>query len=153
MRNNKNSVYSLIKKFKAKYPLTIAWRIKAHSRVVERYLNPGEDVIYAFAGQKGPSWYEIFFSCVVVLTNKRILVATKRFWFGHFFLAITPDMFNDLDIKTGMIWSKIYIDTIKEVLELSNIDIRATDEIETAISEQMMKEKKKYGRRAVAAGQ
>ncbi len=152
MNKNKNTVYSEIKKFKAKYPMTIAWRLKAHSRVIERHLNPGEEVLYAFAAQKGPAFYEIFFSCVVVLTNKRILVATKRFWFGYFFIAITPDMFNDLDIKAGIIWSKIYIDTVKEVLQLSNIDIRATDEIETAITEQMMKEKQKYGR-ANAKGQ
>ena len=39
---------------------------------------------------------------------------------------------------------KIYIDTIKEIVKLSNIQQEALDEIETIISEYMMQEKKRY---------
>lgn len=136
-------VYGKLKEFKSKYPSTIAWRLKAHSKVVEKHLNPGEVVNYAFAAQKGYSSMDIFSTFVVVLTNKRILLAQKRIFFGYTFLAITPDMFNDLTVNSGMIWGKVYIDTIKETAILSNISKQAMDDIETQITEYMMEEKRK----------
>ena len=137
-------VYEKIKEFKAKYPSTIAWRLKAHSKVVEKYLNPGEEVRFAFPAQKGFSSMDIFSTFIVVLTNKRILLAQKRVLWGYTYLAITPDMFNDLTVSSGIIWGKLYIDTVKETVMLSNIDKRAMDDIETEITEYMMVEKKKY---------
>lgn len=137
-------VYEKIKEFKAKYASTIAWRLKAHSKVVEKYLNPGEEVRFAFPAQKGFSSMDIFSTFIVVLTNKRILLAQKRVLWGYTYLAITPDMFNDLTVSSGIIWGKLYIDTVKETVMLSNIDKRAMDDIETEITEYMMVEKKKY---------
>ena len=133
------------KEFKRRYPATIAWRISAHAKVIETHLNPGEEVQYIFAGQKNDNPLDIITSCVVALTNKRILIGQKRLIFGYFFTAITPDMFNDLKVKSGIIWGKIYIDTVKEFIPLSNIQNDALDEIETNITEYMMEEKKKYG--------
>ena len=137
-------VYDKVKEFKDKYPATIAWRIKAHSKVIEKYLNPGEEVMYAFPAQKGNSSMDIFSTFIVVLTNKRILLAQKRVLFGYTYLAITPDMFNDLTVSSGIIWGKIYIDTVKETVMLSNISKSAMDDIETQITEYMMAEKQKY---------
>ncbi len=133
------------KEFKRRYPATIAWRISAHAKVIETHLNPGEEVQYIFAGQKNDNPLDIITSCVVALTNKRILIGQKRLIFGYFFTAITPDMFNDIKVKSGIIWGKIYIDTVKEFIPLSNIQNDALDEIETNITEYMMEEKKKYG--------
>ena len=59
-------------------------------------------------------------------------------------MAITPDMFNDLTVSTGLIWGKVFIDTVKETVILSNISKDAIDDIETQITEYMMEEKKKY---------
>lgn len=140
------SVYQKIKEFKTKYPSTIAWRLKAHSKVIEKYLNPGETVNFIFAAQKGYSSFDIFSTFVIALTNKRILLAQKRVLFGYTYLAITPDMFNDLTVESGLIWSKVYIDTIKETVVLSNVSKAATDEIETQITEYMMAEKQKYNK-------
>ena len=137
-------VYEKIKEFKAKYPATVAWRLKAHSKVVEKYLNPGEEVRFAFPAQKGNSSIDIFSTFIVVLTNKRILLAQKRVLWGYTYLAITPDMFNDLTVSSGIIWGKLYIDTVKETVMLSNIAKGAMDDIETEITEYMMEEKKKY---------
>lgn len=139
-----NTAYTKIMEYSKKYPGTIAWRKKAHSKVIEKHLNPGEEVLYAFCCQKGLSSLEIFNTYAVVLTNKRILIAQKRVLFGYLFLAITPDMFNDLTIKTGIIWGKVCLDTVKEVVVLSNISKESVSEIETAITEYMMREKKKY---------
>lgn len=138
------SVYEKVKEFKLKYPSTVAWRLKAHSKVIEKHLNPGEEVNYAFVAQKGYSSFDIFSTFIIVLTNKRILLAQKRVLFGYVFLAITPDMFNDLTVNTGIFWGKVNIDTIKETVILSNISKGAVDEIETEITEYMMAEKKKY---------
>ena len=53
-------------------------------------------------------------------------------------------MFNDLKIASGIIWGKVYIDTVKEFITLSNISKEALLEIETEVSSYMMEEKKKY---------
>ena len=136
--------YEFVKEFKKKYPLTIAFRLKKHCKIIERHLNPDERVIYAFPAQKNASSFEIFYTNVVALTNKRILIATKRVLWGYFFVTITPDMFNDLTIRKGLLFGSVIIDTLNERVTLSNIDPNALDEIETIISEYMMEEKKKY---------
>ena len=46
------NVYEKVKEFHSKYPNTVAWRLKKHSAVVEHYINPDEEVLYAFCGQK-----------------------------------------------------------------------------------------------------
>ena len=137
-------VYEKVKEFKEKYPSTVAWRLKQHSKVIEKYLNPGEEVNFVFAAQRGYSSFDIFSTFVVALTNKRILIAQKRLLFGYTYVAITPDMFNDLTVSTGIIWGKVHIDTVKETVILSNISKAAMDDIETQITEYMMEEKKKY---------
>lgn len=139
-----SEVYKKVKDFKKHYPFTVAWRLKAHSKIIDLHLNPGETITYAFAAQKNDTPFDIITTYVVALTNKRIILAQKRLLFGYFFTAITPDMFNDLSVKMGIFWGKIYIDTIKEFVPLSNIQREALPEIETCITEYMMREKKKY---------
>ena len=46
--------------------------------------------------------------------------------------------------NNGLIWGDVIIDTVKEKVHLSNIDPKGLIEIETVITEFMMKEKKKY---------
>lgn len=137
--------YEMVKRFREKYPSTVAFRIAKHCEVIDRHLNPGEEVIYAFAAQKNDTFFQIFNTNVVALTNKRIMIATKRVIWGYFFVSITPDMFNDLTIYRGILWGNVTIDTIKEEVILSNISPKALPEIESIITEYMMEEKKKYG--------
>jgi len=144
VNNMVSIVYDQVKKFKEKYPLTVAWRLKKHCDVVEMHLNPDEKVEYAFVAQKNDNPLDIITTAAIVLTNKRILIGQKRLLFGYFYTAITPDMFNDLSLKMGIIWGKVYIDTIKEVIKLSNLQREALPEIETAITEYMIREKQKY---------
>ena len=138
-----NVVYKKVKEFKRKFPMTIGWRLRANSKVIEQFLNPGEEVLYAFAAQKNDNPLDIVTTCVVTLTNKRILIGQKRVLFGFLYTSITPDMFNDLKIRMGLIWGKVILDTINELVILTNIQKEALDEIETHISEYMMKEKQK----------
>ena len=138
------SVYEQVLKFKEKYPMTIGWRLKKNAMVVEKHLNPGEKALYSFIAQKNNNPFHILDSAVVTLTNERILIGRKRVVFGYFLNSITPDMFNDLKVISGIIWGKIYIDTIKEFVYLSNISKDALPEIESMISSYMMQEKKKY---------
>ena len=142
----KSLVYQKAKEFKQKFPMTISWRLKAHSKVIEDHLNPGEVVNYAFAAQKNANPFDIITTYVVVLTNKRILLGQKRLLFGYFFKAITPDMFNDITVSMGLIWGRVTIDTVNEQVYLSNIQREALDDIETAVTEYMMREKKKYAK-------
>lgn len=137
------SVFEEVKKFKAKYPMSIAWRLKKNAKVVEIHLNPDEKILYVFAAQKNNNPFDITSTAVVALTNKRLLIGRKRVVFGYFLDSVTPDLFNDLKVLSGVIWSKIHIDTVKEFITLSNIDKKALPEIETMISSYMMNEKKK----------
>lgn len=138
-----NDIYEKAKIYKRKYPGTVCWRLKAHSKVIEKHLNPGETVKFVFAAQKNEKSYHIFSTYLVVLTNKRVLLAQKRVLFGYLFLAITPDMFNDITVKSGIIWGKVVMDTVKEIVFLSNVSKKALPRIETEITEYMMREKKK----------
>lgn len=139
-----NKCYELVREFKRKYPLTISFRLKKHCDVIEKHLNPGEEVLYAFAAQKNFSVFEIFYTNVVALTNKRIIIATKRVLWGYFLVTITPDMFNDLTVRKGLIFGNILLDTVNEKVVLSNIDPKALDEIETTFSEYLINERKKH---------
>lgn len=141
---NQNDVYNKVKEFKRKYPRTIAWRLKKNSKVVQMHLNPGEKVLYAFCGQKNDNPLDIITTCVIAVTNKRLVIGQKRVVFGYFYYSITPDLYNDLQVRNGLIWGDVIIDTVKEKVHLSNIDPKGLIEIETVITEFMMKEKKKY---------
>ncbi len=142
--NHKNEVYNKVKEFTHRHPGTLAWRTKAHSRIAERHLNDDEEVLYAFAAQKGPSALDVISTYVVVVTNRRLVLAQKRLLFGYFYYSITPDMFNDFTIKMGLIWGRAIIDTIKEKVVLSNLSKSSLAEIETVITKYMMQKKREY---------
>lgn len=128
-----------------KFPMTVAWRVKQHCRVIDKHLNPDEKILYIFAGQKNDRAVDIFNTYVIAFTNKRIILATKRVVFGYFFKSVTPDMYNDLTVHRGLIWGSIILDTVKEVITITNIDVKALDEIETNITEIMLNQKKEFG--------
>ena len=141
------TVYEKVKEFKSRFPKTVAFRVKKHSEVVERHLNPSEEVLFAFCGQKNKESLIFINSCVVALTNKRIIIGQKRLLWGYFFTAITPDMYNDLKVRKNLIWSDVEIDTVKENVYISNLDPMGAVEIETVITGFMMEAKKKYGKK------
>lgn len=137
-------IYKKIKDFKRRYPSTISWRLKAHSKVAAEHINNDEEVLYAFCAQKLPSVFNVTSTYAIVLTDKRILLAQKRLIFGYFYYTITPDMFNDLTLKMGLLWGKVIIDTVKETVSLTFISKAALREIETVLSKYMMQEKRQY---------
>lgn len=137
-------VYQKVMEYKRRYSGGIYWRLGKHAAVIEKHLNPGEEVLYAFPAQKNESHKDIFNTCILALTNKRILIGQSRLFVGYALTSITPDLFNDLEVYQGLIWGIITIDTVKELVNLSNIDKKALPEIETNITEFMMEEKKKY---------
>lgn len=140
-------IYDYVKEFKSKYPGGIGWRLEKHANVIEDYLNPGEEVKYAFYGQKNDKWYDILSTCVVVITNKRLLMGRKRMLWGSLYSQITPDLYNDMQVYRGLAFGKITIDTIKETVVITNLSKKALPEIETEISEFMINAKLKYKKR------
>ncbi len=138
-------VYKLVIGFMNRFKGTIAFRLKAHSMVLQKHLNDDEKVLYVFAGQKNNNSIAMPNTFIVALTDKRLLFARKRLLFGYFLYSITPDMFNDLKVNSGLIWGKIKIDTVKEYSVISNVSKAALSDIETNITEYMLQEKKKYG--------
>lgn len=141
-------VNSLAQRFKNKYFGTIAFRVIQHSSVVQQHLNPGERIYYVFCGQNGFSNKEIFSTCVVALTNERIIVATKRLLFGYDLTTVTPNLFNDLKVQSGLLFGKLIIDTAREKIIISNLAKSSLREVETAISTYIDKYKnnKKMGK-------
>lgn len=146
MKKNNSSVYEMVYEFKKKYSMSVAWRLPKHSKIVEKHLNPDEHVLYAFPAQKNNNPLDITSTAVIALTDKRILIGRKRVLFGYFLDSITPEMFNDLKVLSGIIWGKIHIDTVNELVTLSNIDQDALPEIETMITSYMMKQKQNINR-------
>ena len=136
------NIYEKAKAFKKKYPMTIAWRIKKNAKIIEKYLRPNEEVLYVFAAQKNNNPFDIFTTAVLALTSERLIIGRKRVVFGYFFDSITPDLFNDLKVLSGVIWGKIHIDTVKEYITLSNLDKGALPEIEKMIGTYMSEQNK-----------
>ena len=44
-----NFIYRNAKGFRRKHPLTIAFRLRAHSKILAKHLNPGEKIRFVFA--------------------------------------------------------------------------------------------------------
>ena len=142
--NNKvtfEEIYGRTTDFLRKYPFTITWRIRQHSKVIAKHINPGENIYYIFPAQKNPNVFNIFSTCLIALTDKRLLIAQKNILWGYKLTSITPDMFNDFEVFKGLIFGKIDIDTVKELIRLSDIDPRALTDIETNLSEYLLKVK------------
>lgn len=137
--DNKKILEEQLARFKSKYPLTIGWRLNKNSRVLLEHLHDDEVIKYAFYAQKNKSSLDVTSTGIVAVTNKRLLIARDRVVIGYFFDSITPEMFNDLKVRSGIIWGKIIIDTIKEIVILSNISKSALVEIEEEITSAMMK--------------
>ena len=136
--NNEEILRTQLSNFKRKYPLTIGWRLKKHSRVLLEHLHDDEVIRYAFYAQKNKSSLDVTSSGIVAVTNKRLVIARDRVVFGYFFDSITADMFNDLKLRSGVIWGKVIIDTVSELVILSNISKSALPEIEEEVTSAML---------------
>ena len=121
--------------------MTIANCLKRHSIVAASIIDEDEMICYAFCGQKNDTHGMIFDTCVVVVTDKRLIIGQKRLLWGYQVTTITPKLFNDLKIKSGLIFGKVEIDTVKEHLFVSNLDKKSLDEIETNVNGIMLKAK------------
>ncbi len=140
----KDEVYQSCKSFMKKYPKTIAWRIKKHSEVVQEHINDDEVVLYSFAGQKNSNFLQPFFTTVVVFTNKRMLLGKKRYLGRYYYTSITPDMLNDFELRTNILYGAVEIDTVKEHFTIGCLDKKSLPSIEDALSKYMVNEKLKY---------
>lgn len=137
-------VYKSCKSFLKKYPMTIAWRVKKHSSVVQQHINDDEVVLFSFAGQKNSNLLQPFFTTVVVFTNKRMLLGRKRYLGRSFYTSITPDMLNDFELRTNILYGLVEIDTVKEHFSIGCLDKSSLPAIEDALSKYMVNEKLKY---------
>ena len=135
--------YNLVCRFKRKYPMTVAHFLKRHSKVAQSIVDKDEQIFYAFCGQKNDSYMVLFDSCVVIVTNKRLIIGQKRLLWGYQITTVTPELFNDLKIYSGLLYGKIEIDTVKEVIYVSNLDKKSLDEIENNVNSIMLKNKRK----------
>lgn len=136
--DNKKILEEQLASFKSKYPLTIGWRLKKHSKLLLEHLHDDEVIRYAFYAQKNNSSLDVTSTGIIAVTNKRLVIARDRVVIGYFFDSITADMFNDLKVRSGIIWGKIIIDTINELVILSNISKSALQEIEEEVTSAML---------------
>ena len=141
-----DEIYSRANEFLRKYPLNIAWRIRQHCKVLANHINDDEEIFFILPAQRNTSSFDIFCTVILAFTNKRILMAQKNVLWGYSLFSITPDMFNDFEVYKGLIFGKVDIDTVKEVVKLSNIDPKALVEVETNLSEYLLKIKPGYSK-------
>ena len=135
--------YNLVCRFKRKYPMTVANFLKRHAKVAESIVDKDEEILYAFCGQKNDSLSVLFDTCVVIVTNKRIIIGQKRLLWGYQLTTVIPEFFNDLKLYSGLFWGTVEIDTVKEVIYISNVDKKSLDEIETNVNKIMLENKRR----------
>ena len=140
----KKTVLQCVMEFKKRYPTTIMWRVKKHCDVIEKHIGKNEKVLYAFAAQMNDHPLEIFDTAVCCVTSNRIIIAQDQILYGYTLSSITPEMYNDLQVFSGIFWGKITIDTVKEVIHFSNFTKRALPEIESVVTMYMLEAKKLY---------
>lgn len=143
----KQSSYELLKKFTNKFSGSVAWRVKKHCKIIDMHLNPNETINFIFAGQLDIKPLSLFNTGVIAVTNERLIIAQKKLIVGYKFSSITPDLYNDLTVKSGIIWGTIMIDTVREQVYISDLDKEALPEIETEITMFMQEAKKKYAKK------
>ena len=136
--NNEEILREQLSSFRRKYPLTVGWRLRKHSKILLEHLHDDEVIRYAFYAQKNKSSLDVTSSGIIAVTNKRLVIARDRVVIGYFFDSISADMFNDLMVRSGIIWGKIIIDTINELVILSNISKSALPEIEEEVTSAML---------------
>ena len=136
--NNEEILRNQLVSFKSKYPLTVGWRLKKHSKLLLEHLHDDEVIRYAFYAQKNNSSLDVTSTGIIAVTNKRLVIARDRVVIGYFFDSITADMFNDLKVRSGIIWGKIIIDTVNELIILTNISKSALPEIEEEVTSAML---------------
>ncbi len=137
------TIYNRVLKFKKRYPGTLVFRLKKHAKVVENVLDKDEQVLYAFCGQRNDQMSMFFDSSVIALTNKRLIIGQKRLFWGYFVITVTPELFNDLKIRSGLFFGSVEIDTVKENIFISNLDKKSLDEIETMVNKIMLDNKRR----------
>lgn len=138
-----SSIYNKVKEFKNKYPGTICWRLKKHSKIIDENLFENEEIKYAFAAQYNQSHGKIFDTAIIAITNKRIMIAQDYVLVGYELNSITPELYNDMQIHSGLLWGMVTIDTVKETMYLTNISKKALSEIQKNITSNMMEAKAK----------
>lgn len=138
--------YELLKQFRNKFPGSVSWRLKKHCKVIDMHLNPNERVNFIFSGQLDIKPLSLFNTGVIAVTNERLIIAQKKLIVGYKFSSITPDLYNDLTVKAGIIWGTIIIDTVREQVYVSDLGKDSLPEIETEITMFMQEAKKKYAK-------
>lgn len=141
------SSYELLKQFRNKFPGSVSWRLKKHCNVIDMHLNPNERINFIFSGQLDIKPLSLFNTGVIAVTNERLIIAQKKLIIGYKFSSITPDLYNDLTVKAGIIWGTIIIDTVREQVYVSDLDKDSLPEIETEITMFMQEAKKKYAKK------
>ena len=144
MVNNMNhDVYKSCKEFLKKYPFTVRFRVKKHSAVVQEHINEDEVVLFTFVGQKNSNILSPYFTTVIVLTNKRMLLGRKRFFGRYYYSSVTPDLLNDFEIHNYIFFGCVEIDTVKEHFMINCLDKKSLSKIEDALSKYLVDEKLK----------
>lgn len=142
------SCYLHLLPFIKKFPGSVTWfRLKKHCQIIDKHLNPNETIQFVFAGQLDQDNLSFFNTGVVAVTSERLLIAQNRLIVGYKIISVTPDLYNDLSISTGLIWGSVCIDTVKEKVYVSNLSKKSLPEIETSITMFMQESKKMYAKK------
>ena len=72
-----DEVYSKANDFLMRNPGTIAWRVKAHCKVAAAHIDKDEEILYAFAAQKGASALDMIWGRAIIDTIKETVILSN----------------------------------------------------------------------------
>ena len=103
-------IYEKAMKFKSKYSGSISFRLKEHSKFAEKYLVDGEKVLHVYCGCR-----DFFHTRVLVITDKRVMVAHKNLLFGGYCSSIDKNEICEIGTHKGIIWNEITLSTLTDL--------------------------------------
>ena len=76
-------IYRRVKEFKRKYPMTIAFRLRAHAKVASKFIGSDEEIKYVFVAQKNYQSYEIINTNIIAKVTRTQFASFLFFFFKY----------------------------------------------------------------------
>ena len=97
-------IYKEVDGYLRRYPTTLAWRIRQHSKVIAKHLNNDEEVYYVFPAQRNPDSYNIFTTCLVSMIDikKNTITVCNAGHYSPIIIKSDGNIKTDLNCKKGI---------------------------------------------------
>lgn len=105
----RNIIYEKVMEFKNKFSGVPATRLERHAEVAMKSLAEGENVLHVYCGLD-----EFYRTQIVVVTDRRVIVARKKLLFGSRISSIDRDKVCNIHNRRSLLWNDIFFNTLTE---------------------------------------